>query len=241
MSAEFDLRRFFQRAPSDWLRRFCSHHGVLENFDWGIITSRKIEPLFGAWGEVPNPTRAILTAELRNIHLLATSSGKQQIIDEARSHPEPECITSALSELEDLHACAFWTYLERPKFWKGAVFFALADGKNRRYWRVRNHIPKLGRRPTKADSDKLAAAVGKLFHELEARGSECVVHSYRRGDLDYYFAYPRDHRQTTLEYEGGEVTRRPFNPAFEIIFIHDDQHQTLKILSCPLKTGPSIL
>lgn len=229
MTAEFDLRRFFQRAPKDWLRQFCERHGALQDFDWTILTPRKINPLLRAWSALSEDIRTSLTAELRNIHILATPSGKQQMIDEALSHPEPEDIAPFLSELEDLHACAFWTYLERPKFWNGAVFFALADAKNRRYWRVRKNIPRLGRRPTKADSKKLASSLAKLFKDLEARGGECVVHPYRRGDLDYYFAYPKDHRQTTLEYEGGNVNRRPFNPAFEIIFIHDDKQQTLKI------------
>ncbi len=32
-----------------------------------------------------------------------------------------------------------------------------------------------------------------------------------------------------MEYRKGEITKRPHNPAFEIIFVHDDEQQTLSI------------
>ena len=32
-----------------------------------------------------------------------------------------------------------------------------------------------------------------------------------------------------IEYNKGEMTKRPHRPAFEIIFIHDDEQQTLSI------------
>ena len=51
----------------------------------------------------------------------------------------------------------------------------------------------------------------------EGRGAYCTVAPYHRGERDYYFAYPQDHRQTSIEYTEGQMTRRPYNPAFEIV------------------------
>lgn len=137
-----------------------------------------------------------------------------------------------LSELEDFYACAFWVFLNRHECWDGAIFYAAADSKPKRYWRKRINLPRLGRRPINADGQALSEAVAKLFREKEGRGAHCVVHQYRRGLLgerEYYFAYPQDHRQTAIKYEKGEMTRRPHNPAFEIIFIHNDEERTLSI------------
>jgi hypothetical protein len=68
-----------------------------------------------------------------------------------------------------------------------------------------------------------------VFREKEGRGDHCTVEQYRRGEREYYFAYPQDHRQTAIEYAKGAMTKRPHRPAFEIIFIHDDSQQTLSI------------
>jgi hypothetical protein len=111
----------------------------------------------------------------------------------------------------------------------GAVFFAAADTKPKRYWRKRINIPVFGRRVADDDGAALAQALGQLFMEREARGAYCIVHTYHRGDRDYYFAYPQDHRQTSMEYSEGQMTKRPYNPAFEIILVHNDRDRTLSI------------
>jgi hypothetical protein len=170
--------------------------------------------------------------DFRNINLLATPAGKLQIIDEAAYFPNPEEVIAKLSELEDFYACAFWVFLNHHECWDGAIFYAAADSKPKRYWRKRINLPRLGRHSTNADGQALSEAIAKTFREKEGRGAHCVVHQYRRGlrgEREYYFAYPQDHRQTAIEYEKGEMTRRPHNPAFEIIFIHNDEEQTLSI------------
>ena len=93
-------------------------------------------------------------------------------------------------------------------------------------------MPRLGRSSTAADGKALGAAIVTLFREKEGRGDYCVVEQYRRGargEKEYYFAYPQDHRQMAIEYNKGEMTRRPHRPAFEIIFILDDEQRTLSI------------
>ncbi len=127
-------------------------------------------------------------------------------------------------------ACAFWTYFERPDLWNGAIFFSAADLKPKRYWRKRLNIPKLGRETNNDDGKELGSEVSTVFMRREGRGAHCRVHQYRRRGKEYYFAYPQDHRGTSNEYdEEGQWTIRPYNPAFEIIFIHENEQQTLSI------------
>jgi hypothetical protein len=210
------------------LRRYFEHHGALGEFDWGSLKVRNINPLHVAWLGLDEEMRLRMIDDFRNFALLGTPAGKLAIIDEAAFHPGAEGVAAKLSELEDFYACAFWAYFERTNLWNGAVFFAAADGKPRRYWRKRINLPRLGRKPTDADAKALGIAIGRLFTELEGRGGHCEVHPYRRGEREYFFAYPQDHRQTSHEYdEKGLWTKRPYNPAFEIIFVHDDGQQTL--------------
>jgi hypothetical protein len=205
---------------------------VLTHVDWATIRTRNIEPLWQAWLALDVDLRGRMTEDFSNIKLLATPVGKVQIIDEASFHGKQQEVSAKLAELTDFYDCAFWAFFEQPDCWNGAVSFAAADGKSKRYWRKRINMPRLDRRPTPADGRALGSGIVTLFRQQEGRGDYCTVHQYRRGahgEKEYYFAYPQDHRQMAIEYNKGEMTRRPHKPAFEVIFIHDDEQRTLSI------------
>jgi hypothetical protein len=229
MALDLSIRSFFRKAPEDWLKRYFAHHGVLAHFDWKLAGRARIEALYEAWQDLDGPVRQQMLEDFRNITLLATPAGKLAIIDEAAYHGEVDGFAQRLAQFEDFHACAFWTYLERRHYWDGALFFAAADTRPRRYWRKRINMPPFGRRATDADAAALAETLAQLFMQHEARGNCCIVEPYRRGERDYYFAYPQDHRQTSIEYDEGQMTKRPYNPAFEIILVHNDRDRTLSI------------
>jgi hypothetical protein len=64
---------------------------------------------------------------------------------------------------------------------------------------------------------------------MQGRGENRKVDCYKRNDLDYFFAYPEDYAQASLEWEGKEFNRRPHHPAFEIIFVYSQKDGTLDI------------
>lgn len=232
MAQDLDIRQFFRKAPREWLRLYFEREGLFAEFDWASLRVRNIDPLWNAWLALDADTRASVMKDFSGIKLLATPIGKVQIIDEAAYHGTQREIAEKLADLDDFYDCAFWVMLKHPECWNGAVFYASADGKSKRYWRKRINMPRLGRRPSSADGQALSNALSSFFRAREGRGEHCVVHQFRRGingDREYYFAYPQDHRQTALEYREGEFTKRPYKPAFEIVFVHDDAQQTLNI------------
>ncbi len=230
MAYDLDVRQFLRRAPRSWLKRYFDRFEVLEDFDWESLGTRNIEPLFDAWNQLDEPLKLQMGQDFSNLQLIGSAGGKTVIIDEAQYHPEPESVAPALVALPDPLSCAFWAYFERPKLWNGAIFFSAADLKSKKYWRKRLNMPKLGREPKREDADAHGVAVSEVFMTKEARGAHCQGYPYRRRDKEYYFAYPQDHRSNSNEYdEEGNWTQRPYNPAFEIIFVHDDADQTLSI------------
>ena len=52
---------------------------------------------------------------------------------------------------------------------------------------------------------------------------------FRRGPLDYFFAYPEDYSQHSIEWVDGEFARRPHNPAFEVIYVYSQQEGSLDL------------
>ena len=230
MSHDFDIQRFFQRAPREWLQRYFDERGVLTDFDWSTLGKRRVDGLYHAWLGLDQETQATLGDDFRNIQLLATEAGKLAILDEAREVDEPAKVAEELEKLEDFYACAFWALLEREALWDGAIFYAAADSRPKTYWRKRINMPVLGRPAKGTDAEKLKQAVGQLFQDKEARGGICECHNYRRGDREYYFLYPQGHRQTSIEYDHhGQWTKRPYRPAFEIILVHEDKKRLLSI------------
>lgn len=56
-----------------------------------------------------------------------------------------------------------------------------------------------------------------------------MVEPFRRGDLDYFFAYPEDYSQQSIEWVNGEFGRRPHNPAFEVIYVYSKKEGALDL------------
>ena len=69
----------------------------------------------------------------------------------------------------------------------------------------------------------------ELLPHTEGRGKNCVVEPFRRGELDYFFAYPEDYSQQSIEWVNGEFDRRPHNPAFEVIYVYSQKEGSLDL------------
>ena len=56
-----------------------------------------------------------------------------------------------------------------------------------------------------------------------------MVEHFKRGALDYFFAYPEDYSRQSVEWVNGDFGIRPHHPAFEVIFIYSQTEGTLDI------------
>lgn len=121
------------------------------------------------------------------------------------------------------------TFLDHSEFWKGATRFYHADTLNSRYWRKR---PNMGHKRAACDEEStflLARMIRDHYHLTEGRGNNCIVEVYRRDGRDYFFAFPEDFSQHSVEWVDGEFEQRPHNPAFEIVFVYSQKEGTLDI------------
>lgn len=90
----------------------------------------------------------------------------------------------------------------------------------------------MGHKPVAVDDDsiqQLRDLIGGYFHRSEGRGKNCEVEPFRRGDLDYFFAYPENHSQQNPEWVNGEFDNRPHNPAFEVVFVYSQKEGSLDL------------
>ncbi|OIQ76482.1 hypothetical protein GALL_418320 [mine drainage metagenome] len=227
MARHYSPRSFFRHAPNSMLARYFSQNGVLAAHDFSRVSETKIEPLYQAWLSLPDAQRGEMERDFREIDALASEGGVKAIMDEAEWHGEN--LAETLGELEDLHEKAFWVFLERPKYWPAASAFCRADAISSSQW---NECRTVSNAPARVDEVSIRALekiLSNHFFNKEGRGKNCTVEPYRRGKLDYFFAYPEDYVHASIEYEGTTFKRSARHPAFEIIFVYSQDEGKISL------------
>jgi hypothetical protein len=232
MGRHYSTRDFFRQMPNALLARYFEAKGVLARFDFAAMKETQTDALFAAWLGVPEKLRNTMDAELREIHALSCEKGWCAIRDEAewqfRDQPKAfRAFVEGMGKLDGHSERAMVTFLESPQFWKGATLFCHADTLP--YWRKRKGLPHQSASVHEDGRRALASGISDYFHRTEGRGKNCVVEAFRRGELDYFFAYPEDYSQRSLEWMEGEFAPRSHNPAFEVIYVYSQKDGTLDL------------
>jgi hypothetical protein len=232
MGRHYSAKDFFRQMPNYLLARYFRAHGVFADVDFTAMKEAQPDELFQAWLGLPAAERSTMDAELRGIFDLSCEKGFRAILDEAGWHFrfEPDAYNSfaeSLATLSNHHERAMLTFLERVDFWRGASLFYHAD--TLAYWRKRKNLPHIQAAVDAASLRDLADAIRTYFHHTEGRGNNCVVEPYRRGELDYFFAFPEDYSQHSAEWVNGSFGRRAHNPAFEVIYVYSQNAGTLDL------------
>ncbi|MFZ4482057.1 MAG: hypothetical protein ACOYNZ_19440, partial [Rhodoferax sp.] len=231
-------RDFFRQVPNALLNRYFDAQGVFADFDFATLSETKVDTLFTAWLALSDNQRNAMDAEFRDIFELGCEKGFRAILDEAQWHltqdadpsvaPDPYTVfVDHLSALTNHFERAMVTLLDHPTFWKGATRFYHADTLP--HWRKRKHLGNPVAAVDAASLTQLAQLISGYFHHTEGRGKNCVVEPLRRGELDYFFAYPEDYSQQSPEWVRGEFGIRPHNPAFEVIFVYSQAEGSLDL------------
>ena len=232
MARHYSTRDFFRQMPNSLLARYFHAHGVFGDLDFAAMKETQPDELFAPWLGLADTQHHEMDAELRDISELSCEKGFRAIIDEAAWHfaNDPEAHTAFVEQLATLanhFERAMTTFLDHHDFWKGATLFYHADSLA--YWRKRTHLPRVQAAVDDASLRELASSISTFFHRTEGRGKNCVVEPFRRGILDYFFAYPEDYSQHSIEWVDGEFARRPHNPAFEVIYVYSQQDGSLDL------------
>ena len=230
MTRHYSTRDFFRQMPNALLTRYFSAREVLQDFDFAAIKETRIDALFDAWMELPEAARVPLETELREICDMACAVGTQAILDEAEFQLDDGKLVElrdGLMALPGHHERAMTVFLDHPNLWRGATRFHHADTLS--YWRKRKNLPRVAAAADPASLRSLEAAIRCYYRVSEGRGRHCRVEPYRRGDRDYFFAFPEDYAQQSVEWEGDDFSVRPHHPAFEVVFVYRRSEGTLDL------------
>lgn len=232
MAQHYSVREVFRQMPNALLARYFRARGELGEVNFETISETRPDALLAAWVELPELQRNEADAELREIFELSCEKGFRAILDEADWHLGQDAdarvaFVEKLSALSNHFERTMVTFLDHHQFWKGATRFYHADTLP--YWRKRKNLPHVPAAVDEASLGELARLIRTYFHHAEGRGRNCIVEPFRRGELDYFFAYPEDYSQHSIEWVNGQFGRRPHNPAFEVIFVYSEREGTLDL------------
>lgn len=232
MAQHYSTKDFFRRMPNALLARYFLARGLFADFDFAAMKEAQPDRLFALWLDLPDIRRNEMDAEFRDIFDLSCEKGFRAILDEAHWHmaADPQTrmeFVDKLAALSNHSERAMTTFLDHNSFWRGAARFYHADTLP--YWRKRKNLPHVPAAVDDASLKELAGLIRNYFHHTEGRGNNCVVETFRRGDLDYFFAYPEDYSQQSIEWVDGQFGRRPHNPAFEVIYVYAQKEGSLDL------------
>ena len=232
MARHYSTKDFFRQMPNALLAQYFERRGLFAGLDFAAMKESKPDELFAAWLAFSDDRRNPMDAEFRDIFEMSCEKGVRAIIDEANWHfretpADLATFVEKLSALQNHYERAMVTFLDHNLFWRGATLFYHADTLP--YWRKRKNLPNKPAAVDETSIRELANLIRNYFHHTEGRGKNCVVEPFRRGELDYFFAYPEDYSQQSIEWVNGEFGRRPHNPAFEVIYVYSEKENSLDL------------
>jgi len=232
MAQQYSTKNFFRQMPNALLARYFNARDLFCDMDFAAMKEGRPDELFTAWLALSDSQHNEMDTEFRDIFEMSCEKGFQAIIDEAgwQLRENQDNFTSfieTLSAMPNHYERAMTTFLDHHALWRGATRFYHADTLP--YWRKRKNISNRPAAVDAASLRQLADLISNYFHYTEGRGRNCVVEPFRRGELDYFFAYPEDYSQQSIEWVDGEFGRRPHNPAFEIIYVYSQKDGSLDL------------
>ena len=230
MARHYSTKDFFRQMPNALLARYFHEQNLFQDLDFTTMKEGNPAALFDAWLTLPDNQRNAMDTEFREIFEMSCEKGSTAIIDEAGfqfNDNDFAVFVEKLSALPNHYQRAMITFLDHNACWKGATRFYHADSLP--YWRKRKNLPQKPAAVDDASIKQLAKLISNYFHHTEGRGKNCVVEPYRRGELDYFFAYPEDYSQQSIEWVNGEFDCRPHNPAFEVIYVYSQSEGSIDL------------
>jgi len=213
------------------LATYFQRKDLLRDFDFEAMPEGSIGALFENWLTLSDNDRNSIDAEFKEIYEMGCEKGFNAILDESKFHLTKEnklsTFVEKLSALSNHYERAMFTFLEHRELWRGATYFYHADRLP--YWKKRKNMPKLEASVDEVSIQQFADLISNYFHHTEGRGENCLVECFRRGNLDYFFAYPEDYSQRMIEWVNGEFSPRPHNPAFEIVYVYSQEEGRLDL------------
>lgn len=228
MSPRYTPKVFLRQAPNRLLQSYFAAKGLLLDLPWKDLKETKIEPIHQAVLGLKEAERRDIGRDFRAVWELATRRGSGLLIRIAKQRGVD--LATAAASRRTPYERALSAFLDHPEVFAEATAAARWELLPRGLMEKRNGLPKIAPDTSESALANFAAVLAQYYQEEQGRGEHCKVEHFAQSHLDYFFAYPADYWNTLLGYEAdGELARRDWKPAFEVVIAYDQSAGTVEI------------
>lgn len=226
---QYNAKTVLRLIPNETLARLFAPYPVFADFDWGAGSKASADRIFERWQTMEDGEIRAVGRVLRQAHCLATPRGTRALIEAGRDQGLD--LVGKFAALGNAHERALACSLDHPEVFSAARILDLIEGLRRTSWEKRNGFPKQDLAAPEAMKAELGPRIGDYYRARDGRGAPCKVeHQKRSNGSHWFFAYPADYEDEVLGYDdSGELGRRPWSKAFEVVFIYDGAAGTIDL------------
>lgn len=228
MAGQYSPKQFFRKVSNKFLIDYFEQKNIDFELDLYAVGENDAEPIFDAFKKLDELTRKNIESDFQRIHSIANDVGVIALIEEAKEFDNFNFIDQ-IKTLNSLHNRAIFAYLDSPEYWQAASLIFQAKSISSSAWHSIQNLPPMETPFTDIDTKLLSTAVGEYFFDKEGRGKRCKIEHYKRGKLDYFYAFPEDFAKSEVEWIRDSLQNLPHTMAFEIIFVYCQAEATLSL------------
>jgi hypothetical protein len=224
---DYTPQLFLRQAQNALLKEYFN--GDLKGIVWEDLKDAEIDAIYSAWQALPAAKQEQIEGDFRDIFDLASADGVRTLIEEGRASGVD--LTAEFEAVDGFLNKALSAFLKHREVFNIAGILDRADHLSNRYWHKRHDFPKKSPDLSPEAINKLGELISAYYKRSQGRGKWCKVEPYLRADgRHYFFAYPKDYTDTSIEYDdNGRFARRRRDPAFEVIYEYHPIHGTLDL------------
>ncbi len=226
---QYNAKTVLRLIPNETLARLFAPYAAFADFDWNAGSKGSADRIFERWQTMDDGDVRAVGRVLRQVHCLATPRGTRALIEAGRDQGLD--LVEKIAALGNAHERALACSLDHPEVFSAARILDHIEGLRRTSWEKRNGFPKQDLGSPETMKAELGPRIGDYYRARDGRGAPCKVeHQKRSNGSHWFFAYPADYEDEVLGYdEAGELGRRPWSKAFEVVFIYDGTAGTIDL------------
>lgn len=229
MAGQYSPIQFFIKVSNKYLIDYFEKKNIHLDVDLYSVEENDGKTIFNAFKKLDEITRHNIEADFQRVHDIANVIGIIALFEEATELDNFYFIDMFKKYLHSFHDKAMFAYIDSPEYWQAASLIFQAKRLTASSWRTIINVPKLKEAFVDIDIQLLSKAIGEYFFDKEGRGKRCKIDHYRRGKLDYFYAFPEDFSKSEVEWVRDTLLDLPHTMAFEIIFVYCQEKASLSI------------
>lgn len=233
MADPYSLSWFLLNAKQAHLGQLLHGRSLLLGVSFGALADGDIDKVEAAIRGLAPERSEDCEATFFEIYRMGSRAGRDAIVAASRSRnvqePSDTDLLQRLGAMDNYLDAAFWTYLNRPKYWEIACHLADADALGTTAWDKHPKVPKVAPQTDQATIQDFANVLGNYFHVMEGRGDRCQIKICDRPERLHLFCFLEASSCALPEWQPEGLRRRPHKPVQPLTFMYCQQDGELDV------------